>query len=62
VKRTLQIDLGLAVAVAVLIWLVSPGYAISGPLAIIVLIVCGISLRRERRALGARRHFRRSGR
>jgi hypothetical protein len=62
VKRTLQIDLGIAVAVAVLIWLISPGYAISAPLAIIVLIVCGVSLRRERRAPGARRHVRRSRR
>ncbi len=60
-KRTLQIDLGIALAVAVLIWLISPGYAISGPVAVIVLIACGISLRRQRHALEPRRRARRSG-
>jgi hypothetical protein len=55
VSRTLRIDLAIAVAVALLIWIVSPGYAISGMLAIVVLIVCGVSLRREARRRRARR-------
>jgi hypothetical protein len=55
----LRIDLGIAAVVALLIWLISPGYAISGLLAIVVLIACGISLRRERRARPARRQVRR---
>ena len=58
-NRMLRIDFGIAVAVALLIWLISPGYAISGLLAIVVLIVCGVSMRRERRAAGGRRPARR---
>ena len=53
-RRVLTVDLAIAVLAAVIVLIVSPGYAISGLLAIIVLLVCGVSLLRERRA-GARR-------
>jgi len=56
-RRVLTVDLAIAVVAAVVVLIVSPGYAISGLLAIIVLVVCGVSLLRERRAAtrGARR-------
>ncbi len=53
-RNVLMVDLAIAVAVAVIVLIISPGYAISGLLAIIVLLVCGISLMRERRAGGRR--------
>lgn len=55
-RRVLSVDLAIAVAVAVIVLIISPGYAISGLLAIIVLLICGVSLLRERRgaARGAR--------
>jgi hypothetical protein len=59
-RRVLSVDLAIAVAVAVIVLIVSPGYAISGLLAIIVLLVCGVSLLRERRA-GTRRNQARPG-
>jgi predicted histidine transporter YuiF (NhaC family) len=49
-RRVLSVDIAIAVAVAVVVLIISPGYAISGLLAIIVLLICGVSLLRERRA------------
>jgi hypothetical protein len=49
-RKVLSVDLAIAVAAAVIVLIISPGYAISGLLAIIVLLICGVSLVRERRA------------
>jgi hypothetical protein len=50
-RRVLTVDLAIAVAAAIVVLIVSPGYAISGLLAIIVLLVCAVSLVRERRRM-----------
>jgi hypothetical protein len=54
VNRTARIDLAIAAAVAVIVWIISPGYAISGVVAIIVVVVCGVAVWRERHAFPAR--------
>ncbi len=57
-SRTMVIDGILAVAVATLVVVVSPGAAVTGMIALVVLIVCAISIAadsRARRARGARR-------
>jgi hypothetical protein len=61
-RNVLVADLAIAVAVAVIVLIISPGYAISGLLAIIVLLVCGVSLLRERRGGGRRLRSAGSGR
>jgi ABC-type bacteriocin/lantibiotic exporter with double-glycine peptidase domain len=52
-RNTLLIDLGIAVVLAVLVVVISPGLAVVGLLALLVLLICGISfaidLRRRRR-------------
>jgi fatty acid desaturase len=53
VNRTARIDLAIAAAVAVIVWIISPGYAISGVVAIIVVIVCSVAVWRERHAFPA---------
>jgi hypothetical protein len=55
IRRALTAELAIAVAAAVVVLVVSPGYAISGLLAIIVLLACGVSLLRERRRPAPRR-------
>jgi hypothetical protein len=50
IRRVISTDLAIAVVVAGLVLIISPGLAISGLLAVIVLLICGISLVRERRA------------
>ena len=53
-NRPLLIDAGIAVLVAGLVLILSPGWAITGVLALLVLLVCGLTwvvgrLRRRRR-------------
>jgi hypothetical protein len=67
VNRTLRVDLAIAVVLALLVWLISPGYAISGLVAIIVLLVCAVSLlragrKRRGRAVRPRRPVQRARR
>jgi|GEM_PF-3714046 len=56
-RRTLLMDVAIAVVIAALVLILSPGLAVVGILAIIVLLICGaswiISARRARRR-GAR--------
>jgi len=59
-RQLLTIDAGLAVLVAALVLIISPGVAVSGMIALFVVLVCaasvGIERRRRRRARrGARR-------
>jgi hypothetical protein len=54
-SRTLLIDVGIAVAVAVIVLIVSPGLAITAIIAILVLLVCGISLLFDARRAGSRK-------
>jgi ABC-type bacteriocin/lantibiotic exporter with double-glycine peptidase domain len=54
-SNTLVIDLAFAVAVAVIVLIVSPGLAITGIIAIFVLLVCGISYVFDARRAGSRR-------
>jgi membrane protein YdbS with pleckstrin-like domain len=43
IPRPLLIDAGIAVLVAALVVIISPGWAITGVLALLVLLVCGIT-------------------
>ena len=43
IHPTLRVDLLIAVAVAALVLIISPGLAISGLIAIVALVVCGIA-------------------
>lgn len=55
-REVLAIDIAAAVVLAVLVLIVSPGVAVSGMIALAVLLVCVIS------AVWARRGARRTGR
>jgi hypothetical protein len=48
-RRTLAVDTGLAIALAVLVLIISPGVAVSGMVALVVLLVCAGSVTFERR-------------
>ena len=47
-RQLLTIDAALAVLVAALVLIISPGIAVSGMIALLVLVVCGISVAIER--------------
>lgn len=49
------IEIGLAVALTLLLLVISPGLAITGAISILVLIVSGVMLRRNRRRRQRRR-------
>jgi hypothetical protein len=59
-RRLLLIDAGIAVVLAALVLIISPGLAVTGMIAIFVLLVCGISIALQSRR--ARRRSRRSSR
>ncbi len=42
-RRLAMIDLGIALALAVFVLLISPGIAVAGLIALLVLVVCGVS-------------------
>ncbi len=52
--NTLLVDVGLAALVAVVVLIISPGLAVTGIVALLVLLICGVSLlvasRRARRS------------
>jgi len=57
-RKTLTADAGIAAAVVILVLIVSPGAAVTGMIAILVLVGCAISFAidsRARRAAQARR-------
>lgn len=54
ITKVVKIDLAIAVVLAALVLIISPGVAIAGMIAVLVLVVCGLSfalsaLRRARR-------------
>jgi hypothetical protein len=49
-----MIDLGIAIALAVIVLIVSPGVAVAGMIAALVLVICGVTF-----AIGAKRRPRR---
>jgi hypothetical protein len=53
-RNTLLADVGLAALVAVVVLIISPGLAVTGMIALLVLLICGVSLlvgsRRARRS------------
>jgi len=57
-NRMAAIDAAIAVGVAVLVLVISPGIAVTGMIALFVLVVCGVSLvweaRRGRRRRATR--------
>jgi ABC-type bacteriocin/lantibiotic exporter with double-glycine peptidase domain len=64
-RNTLLVDAGIAVVLAILVIVISPGLAVVGLLAILVLLVCAVSfgvdrLRRRRRRTNPARELRRS--
>ncbi len=54
-RRLAMTDLGIAFVLAILVLIISPGVAIAGLIAAIVLVACGVSF-----ALDARRRSRRA--
>ena len=54
-RRIALIDLGIAVVLAILVLIISPGVAVAGIIAGLVLVICGISF-----ALDARRRPRKA--
>ncbi len=59
-RRVAMIDLGIALALAVFVLIISPGIAVAGLIAGLVLVVCGVSFaidawRRPRQARTPRR-------
>jgi hypothetical protein len=48
-RQILLLDVGLAVLLAVLVLIVSPGVAVSGMIALFVVLVCAVSFGIERR-------------
>jgi hypothetical protein len=42
--RPWQIDVAVALAIAALLWILAPGLAIVALVAVVVLVVCGVSL------------------
>jgi hypothetical protein len=60
--RVWQIDLALAVLLAILLIVVSPGLAVAGMVAVLTLLVCGISFAWQLRRRGPRaRHTSKAG-
>jgi len=57
--NVLLIDVGIAIVAAIVVLTITPGLAVAAMIAIVVLIACGISFRREsrrrRRTRGPRR-------
>jgi ABC-type nickel/cobalt efflux system permease component RcnA len=49
------IEIGLAVIIALLVLVISPGLAVTGALAVVVLAVGAVKLRRDRAARARRR-------
>jgi Flp pilus assembly protein TadB len=60
-RRLLLIDVGIAAAVAIVVLVITPGLAIAGVLALIVLVIYGVSfgVRRWRRRARHERPLRR---
>ena len=56
-RRTVAVDVGIAVLAAGLVLILSAGVAIAGLIAIVVLVGCGISLVLERRGRPSRRRI-----
>jgi hypothetical protein len=54
-RRTIAIDLILAVAAAAIVLVASPGVALAAVIALVVLILCGVSFAIERAARRWRR-------
>lgn len=58
-RRTLLIDAGIALVLAILVIVLSPGLAVVGLLALVVVLICGLSFGvdrlRRRRGLDRRR-------
>jgi Flp pilus assembly protein TadB len=52
--KLLAVDIGLAVALAALVLIISPGVAVSGMIALLVLVVCAISFALNRRVFRSR--------
>jgi hypothetical protein len=63
-RNTLLIDVGIALVLAILVVVISPGLAVVGMLALVVLLVCAISFgidrRRKRRRTNPVNDLRRS--
>ena len=53
-RKTLVVDTGLAMALAALALIVSPGVAVSGMIALLVLLLCAVSFALDRRRLTSR--------
>jgi hypothetical protein len=53
-RKTLVVDGGLAMALAALVLIVSPGVAVSGMIALLVLLLCAVSFALDRRHLTSR--------
>jgi hypothetical protein len=54
-RNVLAIDAGIAVVLALLVLIISPGLAVAGMIAILILLVCGVSFALESRAARGRR-------
>jgi Flp pilus assembly protein TadB len=48
-RNVLLIDLGIAILAALVVLTVTPGLAVAGAIAIVVLIMCGVSLKHDSR-------------
>lgn len=49
-RGTLPIDIAIAVLAAAVVLVISPGLAISGLIAVVVVLICGVLERRSRNA------------
>jgi hypothetical protein len=54
-RNTLLIDIGIAVAIGILVLIVTPGLAVAGMIALLVVLVCGVTLVLDARRAAARR-------
>jgi hypothetical protein len=54
-RNLLAIDAGIAAVLALLVIIISPGLAVAGMIAILILLVCGVSFALDSRAARARR-------
>ena len=57
-RKTLAVDAGIAVAIVVLVLIISPGAAVTGMIAILVLVACALSFVIDSRARRAARRRR----
>jgi uncharacterized membrane protein len=48
-RRVLLVDVGIAIVAALVVLAITPGLALAGMIAILVLVACGFSVRRESR-------------